>query len=389
MSKLYSVRPDEITAFCQELVRCQSLSGEEKPAAEAVANKMHTLGYDQIYQDDYGSTIGVLNGHRPGRTVVFDAHLDIVPVDTPELWTPPPFGGYFDGTRIWGRGACDAKGCLAAFVCALGHLPRDRYAGKIVISASVGEEMIEGLALSELVREHSPDFVVIGAPTNFCIATGHKGRAGLQVTTTGVAAHTSQPEQGANAVYRMMDAVERIRAIALPDDDRLGSGVNALIEIISSPYPGTSMVPSGCQARFDRRLVRGETKDSVLADMRRAVSDLNGVRVHFHQVHLTCYTALSVQTDDFHPAWAVSTQSEIVRKAEQGLRTVEIGPQLCTLPYSTNAVASAGESGIPTMIFGPSCIQQARAVDEFVEVDQLVRGAEAFAAIASALLQSE
>ena len=252
-----------------------------------------------MYQDDYGSAIGVLHGTRPGRTLIFDGHLDVVPVNTPELWTHPPFGGEFDGVRIWGRGACDMKGSLAAFVCALGHLPRDAFAGRIIVSAGVGEEMIEGMALAELLKQHPADFVVIGEPTSFCLGIGHKGRAGLQIVTTGVPAHTSHPERGVNAVYRMIEAITRIREIDLPKDEILGQGVNELVDIISSPYPGTSMVPSGCQARFDRRLVRGETKESVLRDMRQAVAGLQGVEVNFHQARLTCYTAVSVQVDDF------------------------------------------------------------------------------------------
>lgn len=380
---------DEIIAFCQELVRCPSLSGEEKTAAEAVQNKMRDLDYDEVYQDDYGSAIGVLHGTRPGRTLIFDGHLDVVPVNTPELWTHPPFGGEFDGVRIWGRGACDMKGSLAAFVCALGHLPRDAFAGKIIVSAGVGEEMIEGMALAELLKQHPADFVVIGEPTSFCIGIGHKGRAGLQIVTTGVPAHTSHPERGVNAVYRMIEAITRIREIDLPKDEILGQGVNELVDIISSPYPGTSMVPSGCQARFDRRLVRGETKESVLRDMRQAVAGLQGVEVNFHQARLTCYTAVSVQVDDFHPAWVIPPDSEIVQRAQRGLQAAQIEPKVCTLPYSTNGTASAGELGLPTIIFGPSSIEQAHAVDEFVEAEQLMRGAEAFAAIACALLKPE
>jgi len=361
----------EVCGLCRELVRCQSPSGQEKAVADLVRREMQMLGYDEVVRDSLGSIVGVVRGGRPGPVVLFDAHMDVVPVTTPEDWRHPPYSGEQAEGRIWGRGATDIKGSLAAALVAIGTLPRDGLAGSVVMSASVGEEMVEGLALGRVLADHPADMVVICEPTGLRIGLGHKGRAGLVVTARGLAAHSSRPELGSNAVYKMMEAVSRIRRLALHQDDLLGRGVNELVEIISSPYPGTSMVPDRCVARFDRRLVRGETQESVLDEMRRALAGLEAVEVGYHRAELHCYTGRSLVVDDFHAAWAVSPESEIARRARRGLGQAGLRVESYLAPYCTNGAVSAGEMKLPTLIYGAGRIEDAHAVSESVGVDDL------------------
>jgi len=375
----------EAVSFAQELIRRPSLSGQEHDVAELVAREMAMLGYDEVTVDELGSVVGALAGTGPGPTALFDAHMDVVPVTEPEAWRHGPFSGDLAEGRLWGRGSTDVKGNLAAAVLALGALPRDAFAGRLVMAASVGEEMIEGLALSHILGRIQADAVVVCEPTGLNLAIGHKGRTGVVVEARGRAAHTSRPELGVNAVYRMIGAISRIRAVPPRHDPLLGDGVNELVEIVSDPYPGTSMVPAGCSVRFDRRLVRGETAETVLGEMREAIEGLDEVSARLHRVCFECYTGRSFTVDDFHAAWALDEGHPLVRRALKGLQEANLPARTFLAPYSTNAAASAGELGIATVIYGAGEIADAHVVNESVSIEALQTAYRGYQALALAI----
>ncbi|MCU0490803.1 MAG: YgeY family selenium metabolism-linked hydrolase [Chloroflexaceae bacterium] len=377
----------QVIALCQELVQAESLAGREAAAAAVVARWMERLGYDEVWTDRFGSVIGRRRGSGPGSNLHFDGHIDTVPATSLERWTHPPYGGVLAEGRIWGRGSSDMKGPDAAMICAGAFVPRESFCGSITVSASVGEEELEGPALAAILAEHPADMVIIGESSELKIGIGQKGRAGVQVRTSGVPAHSSRPEEGVNAVYRMLEAVNRIRAIPAPPDELLGPGINELVEIVSAPFPGTSIVPDGCRARFDRRLVRGETRASVLHMFREALAGLEGVEVDYLQVTIPCYTGDAIVSDDFHPAWATPRDAVLVHAAEAALRTCGLPVDYFTARYCSNGSASAGELGIPSLILGPSSPALAHIVDEYIEVDQLLKGTEVYMALAAELLR--
>lgn len=385
--RLNETQQQQLITLCQELVRAQSLAGREHAAAQVAEHWMRHLGYDRVWTDEYGSVIGQRYGSGNGPNLHFDGHLDTVPATTPEQWTYAPYGGELHDGRIWGRGTSDMKGADAAMICAGAFLPRDAFAGTITVSTSIGEEELEGPALAAILQQHPADIVIIGEASDLRIGIGQKGRAGIRVQTFGRAAHSSQPEDGINAVYRMLDTVARIRAIPAPQDELLGPGLNELVEIVSSPYPGTSIVPDGCYVRFDRRLVRAETRESVLAPIQAALVGLDGVAIDYLQVSLPCYTGATLVSDDFHPAWETPRTSPLVKAAEVALDRVGLPVSYFTARYCSNGSASAGEMGIPTLILGPSSPALLHIVDEYIEVDQLVRGAEVYMALATEVLR--
>ncbi|MGB8646032.1 MAG: YgeY family selenium metabolism-linked hydrolase [Anaerolineae bacterium] len=376
---------DEVVAFTQELVRLPSLPGQEREVARAVEAKMRALGYDEVWIDGFGSVAGIRRGTEPGPTILFDSHSDTVEITSPQDWTYAPFGGELSQGKIWGRGSTDMKGALAGTVVALGRLPRTEFRGTLAVSGSVGEEVLEGAALSHVMARIHPDFVVICEPSECKLGIGQKGRTGVWVSTTGRAAHTSNPHLGDNAVYKMIPVIERLRAMPLPQDEILGQGVMELAEIQSFPFPGKSIVPDGCRARFDRRLMRGETMESVLDSFRRALVGLDGWSVEYTTARVDCYTGQALEQPDFFPAWALDQTSEWYRLAVRGLESAGLAPEHFVAPYCANGSYSAGVAGIPTLIFGPSTIKLAHAVDEYIEVEELLRGAAGFVGLAREL----
>lgn len=376
----------ETIAFCRELVRHPSLPGQEGAVAEVVARQMRMLGYDSVQRDEVGNVVGIVRGRHPGRRVLIDAHMDVVPVTEPETWRFGPFSANEAEGAIWGRGANDNKGPLAAAVMAVAALiGSDELCGEIAVAATVGEEMVEGFATAHVLAGYPADWVVVCEPTERRLAIGHKGRCGLVLTASGVAAHSSQPELGVNAVYRMMEAVQRVRALPLQSDERLGRGVDELVEIVSAPFPGTSMVPAGCTARFDRRLVRGETPESVLAELRQAVAPVEGVAVRYHENRLTTYTGYGYQGDDFHAAWCLAPDAEMVQRGRAALQSVGQGGEIFAAGFCTNGAATAGDLGLPTVIYGPGSVAMAHVVDERMDVGELLAGVAGYRALALSL----
>ena len=364
---------DEVIAFTQELVRRYSPPGQEGETARVVGEKLIELGFEDVYVDRLGSVIAYRRGKEGGPRVLVDAHMDVMAVHDPAAWSMDPFGGEIRDGKIWGRGSTDIKGGLAAAACAIGGLAQEDFSGTIIFSASVGEEKLEGVALREFVPETQPDFALICEPTTTRLGVGQKGRAEYWIEVQGTPAHTSRPELGDNAIYRAIEIVRAVRGIPPQLDNLLGPGVTELIEIISSPFPGECMVPFGCRLRFDRRLVSGETRQSLMDELSAALAGFDRWKAGFQPDGFTTYTGVELRNEQFYPGWSIPQDSPWLRKAIRGMQAAELDQKTLALPYCTNASHTAGEAGVPTLIFGPSTIRLAHIVDEYVEIDELMR----------------
>ncbi|MEZ4582854.1 MAG: M20/M25/M40 family metallo-hydrolase [Caldilineaceae bacterium] len=142
---------DRLISFTQALVQRPSLSGEEAQVAARVEEEMRALGFDAVDTDAYGNVIGVVNGAQPGKTLLFDAHTDTVGISPGVPWDRDPFSGAVADGAIHGRGAADMKGALAAMVHAAAAVDRSALRGRVVVSASTLEEVLEGVALEQVM----------------------------------------------------------------------------------------------------------------------------------------------------------------------------------------------------------------------------------------------
>ena len=352
-----------VVELCRELVRIPSPSGQEGELAKFVAERMQALGM-RVEIDRYGSALGIRQGHKPGPTLILDAHLDTVPVTNAAEWQHAPCGGEIEQGRLWGRGSADTKGSLAAMICAAASVPENAFSGTLIVSASVCEENMTTGALEFILTNHPADFVVVGEPTSLQLGIAQKGRAGLMVEALGRSAHSSRPELGDNAIYKMMEAISRIRALPLPFDPDMGNGICELIEIDSEPKPSIGTVPHRCTARLALRLLPGESKQTVLERIESAMSGMEGVSLNFAEFTQTCWTGQSITLVEFVPAWK-NPDSALQRQLLETLHTKSFAA-----PYTTNASASAIQ-GIPTFLLGPGAIDQAHTVDEWISLDQL------------------
>ena len=236
---------DKVVELCRDMVQIRSYSGEERALADYLEMFFQKEGVS-VVRDECGNVIAHLQGTMPGPTVLFDGHIDTVPVENEREWTYPPFGGEIHNGCLYGRGATDMKGPLAASICGVlkyyntckGNFPRQIY-----ISCVVHEECYEGVAARSVSARVKPDYVVIAEPSGMTLKLGQKGRAEIQVETFGKAAHSSNPQVGVNAVYHMLELISAVRSLPVVEEPTLGKGILELTDIVSSPYPGASVVP--------------------------------------------------------------------------------------------------------------------------------------------------
>ncbi|TWH52052.1 YgeY family selenium metabolism-linked hydrolase [Sporomusa sp. KB1] len=388
-------REQKIISICQALLQKKSYSGEEAGVAETLRDIFIELGYDEFFVDTYGNIIGEIRGKQPGKSLLFDAHIDTVPVVDASQWKHDPFGGELSRGRIYGRGASDMKGALSAMVAAAGFFAADcgkNFAGRIYVAGVVHEECFEGIAARQISKRVNPDYVVIGEASELNLKIGQRGRAEIVVETFGKPAHSANPQTGINAVYKMADAIQQIRKLPLVEHLVLGQGIMELTDIKSSPYPGASVVPDYCRATYDRRLLVGETKESVLAPLTQLLRTMQeadpkfDARVSFATGSEQCYTGEAITGERFFPGWLYEKTDEFVQAALKGLKSAGLEPDITQYSFCTNGSHYAGEAGIKTIGFGPSRENLAHTIDEYIEVEQLVQAAAGYYGIIKSVL---
>lgn len=394
-----SARREELVNLCREFVKIPSPSGHERQLAGFVRECMSSLGFDDVRVDYYGSVTGSMD-FGDGPCLVLEAQLDHVNVDDPFKWQYYPFGGFLSDGKIYGRGATDQKGSLAAMLCAAAFLKDDwgkRLSGRLVVSATVHQERFEG-ASSRLVDETwSPDFVVTGEASGLALERGQRGRAEIVVEVAGKPAHSARPEYGINAASRMASLVCLLSESFSPaKDDFLGEGILELTNLVSFPQNSTGQVPSSCRAVFDRRLLPGESRTDVLQQVRRILKEA-GERIPGLKAQAwipdaadRCYTGARISGDHFAPAWLFPEDHPFITTCLEGLAKAALEPKLAKGPgFGTNGCYYGGVKGVPTVVFGPSGENLAHVDDEYIEVDELVAGCRGYYGISAEVLSRE
>ncbi|MTI60224.1 MAG: YgeY family selenium metabolism-linked hydrolase [Firmicutes bacterium] len=373
---------------CQEIIRLKSESGQEEKVASYIKNVMDRLGFDKSWIDDYGNVIGQITGEGE-QCILLEGHMDTVGVERPELWNYDPYGGEIANNKLYGRGTSDMKAALMAMVYAAAAFieNKDKLKGNIVVVGIVFEEVFEGIAQGKILDKIDPDLLIIGEASSLQLCIGQRGRAEIKVTTFGKNAHSSSPDAGINAVSKMINFLQEIEKIKLPVDDFLGPAIMVLTDIKSAPYPGKSVIPDCCTVTFDRRLLPGETEETVLKpveDIFEALQEQDKdfqAEVEIVEAKAECYTGKVIGGKRFFPGWLFKEEDTFVRKAHQELISAGFDGQLSHYSFCTDGSQSAGIRGIPTLGFGPSLEELAHVVDEYIETEQIYQAYRGYQAI--------
>ena len=306
-----------------------------------------------------------LPGKNANQRVVLEAHMDTVSTLGMSM---PPFEPVRNGNRIYGRGACDVKAGLAAMMHAMREMQMsgEQPPAEVWLAAVIDEEhryrgvlaLLEQLPAGESEQQ---TVTIVAEPTDCRIAIANKGVLRWQVVTHGVAAHSSKPHTGRNAIIEMMKVVELLQ----DDADQLTEMTHPLV---GSPTLCISMIEGGRQINFvpdrctlslDRRLLPGESPQAVLEHYRQMVAALPEVHVEFE---------LPLISDE---AFDTDINAPVVQTAIQVAGIVGSESRPAGVPFGCD-ITKLSRAGIPGIIFGPGSIDQAHGAFEYVDIDQVI-----------------
>ncbi|MGM8937909.1 acetylornithine deacetylase [Psychrobacter glaciei] len=320
------------------------------------------------------------NADDVNHGLVLSGHTDVVPVDGQD-WTSEPFTATIRGDKLYGRGACDMKGFIA---CALTMLPQAvklSNAGQLRrplhLALSFDEEigcLGAPLILADLkARGITPDYCIVGEPTNMAMVVAHKGIAVYRCRVHGKSAHSSLIAQGVNAISYASRLVGFVDTLAEELSARNGALEDG-DEIFTVPYStlsvgtihggtATNIVPNLCEFTFDYRNLPHMTQDDVLEPIQAKIAELNA------QMQARApETGIELMQEESVPAMTDNDSAEL-----QSLIAALTGDdERHKVAYATEG-GQFTNAGIPTIICGPGSIEQAHKADEYVELNEIVR----------------
>jgi len=304
---------------------------------------------------DRPNLIATFAGRDATRSVMFEAHGDTVGGDA-------PFAASVRDGRLYGRGTCDTKGAMTAMLLGIrAVLDCDGRLPVTVQFVSTCDEEIGATGAHALVAGgFRADWAVIGEPTELQIVHAHRGAARVTIRTSGVAAHSSTPERGVNAIYKMRAVLERLeRWQPVARHPLLGAPTLSVGTIRGGTQ--VNVVPAACEIEVDRRLVPGESVEAVVAEM------IGNLDVH-------------AEVTAFYPPLNQDPAGPVAQALAAACRGVLGRTEFAVAPYASNAGVFQA-AGIPSVVFGPGASAQAHSREEFVELAQVTQAAEVYAAV--------
>lgn len=375
-------------AFLREILRLPSLPGEEGDVARRVEAEMESLGFDGVEVDRAGNVVGRLEGRGDAPSVLFLTHLDVVDSGDPDDWEHPPFAAEVADGRVWGRGAVDIKGPLAAQVHgaarAAAGADGDAPPGDVWVAAVVGEE-VGGLGARHLVGRLGADLVLVGEPSSNELRRGHRGRAEIEVRFGGRSAHASAPERGVNPLFPLARFLRRLPELDLPEHAELGRATVAPT-LVRTDQRSANVIPGEVVLTLDCRLVPGqraeELRDRVAALVRGEAFAGDDVGVAIPSRARRSWTGYEAEFPADNPAFVLPVDHPALRSAADVLEE-PLGrrPPIGVWGFATDGGHFARE-GHTVVGFGPGDERLAHTVRESLAVAELEEAVEACAALA-------
>ncbi len=364
----------EVLLLTQELLRFNTINppGQEKACADFLADRLEGSGFEvEAYEFSPGrpNLIARLRGSGDELPLCYAMHMDTVPLGDSQ-WTRDPFSGEVDGDRLYGRGASDMKGGIAA--CVVSAIEMAKYPNRkadILLVITAGEETgCEGAAYVASLNGVLGDSggLVIAEPTSNKIFTGHKGALWLELKTRGLAAHGSMPAEGKNAIYPAAGAVLKLRGVDLgyPPHPVLGTATLNVGTIAGGTK--INMVPDQAVIHVDIRTVPGRTSDETISHLKNILGP--GVEMNT----LLDFDAVATDPDN---EWIQEVSAVLSNYSG------ETAPPK-GLPYFTDAaLLTPAFNSAPTIILGPGEPELAHKTDEFCLVPRLSEAVEIYTEI--------
>jgi acetylornithine deacetylase len=402
---------DRLIEDLRSLVRIPSITGSEEAVATWAAEALRDLGlHVEVVSPDPAAiradpdwpgeemprtalpvVIGRA-GRDGGRRIILSGHLDVVPPGDPATWTTDPWAADIRDGALYGRGACDMKGGVAAILAAVRTLRSagdlDRLAGELVVALVPSEEDGGQGTMAAIRAGVTGDLAIITEPSNLDIVVAHAGAITFRLTVPGRAAHASQRREGVSALDKLF-----VLAQALEADEarRNGAETDPLMTVLGLPYPTIIGIVSGgewastvldrvvADGRYGVRL--GQSAAAAEADLRAAIAaacaDDDFLRDHPATVEITGGRFGSARVPSDHPL--------PVGLADVAERVMGRRPALLGEPYGADMQMFVNVGDTPCVMFGPGDVKVAHSADEHVPLAEV----EACAAVLAAWVRQE
>lgn len=389
---IHHVNQEALVSFTQQLIRIKSVYDPEVPGAneEAVARfvaetleKMGLSVHMEEVEPGRPNVIAVLEGQEPGNTLLMEGHTDVVTAGDPEEWTVDPFGGEMKEGRIYGRGACDTKGNLAAAVMAVKAIQDSGipFKGKILLCIPVDEEglMLGIKAFIERGWADEVDAAIICEPeeNNLCIT--QKGALRIAIRVLGKMAHGAMPLAGINPNWGMAAIITKLEQMQQKEIQRLGKddflGYPSITPtILRAPRKGEAqinVIPKESYTTLDIRTIPGQEHPLMIQEFQEMLDNLAAERPDFKA---------EMEILEERPWTKTDINEPVVQAMDKAYRHITgREPIYNGVPGATDGTFLHALKGIPIITTGAGDRLIPHQADEYVDIDELVEASQLFA----------
>lgn len=386
------IREEELVYLARELVRIPSVydpqeaDANERRVAEFLYRTLREMGFE-VYIEEVApgrpNVIAFLNGALPGKTILLEGHTDVVTPGDVSLWSHDPFGGEIVGRRLYGRGACDTKGNLAAAIIAAKAVRDSRvsFCGRVMLCIPVDEEGLM-IGIKEFIRRGWADGVdgaIICEPVDNNICLDIKGAIRLLVRVKGKMAHGCMPYAGINPNIGMAVSILRLRDLEREEQARLGKhrylGYPTITPtVVSSPSSGKgqlNVVPEDSLIAYDIRTIPEQDEDELITKIQRTLERVKDEVEDFKY---------ELEVIERRPCVSTDPDNPLVKAVDKAYRSVTgREPPYNGVPGATDGTFLRAWKGIPVVVVGAGGREVPHQVDEYVDIDQLVETTRIYA----------
>ncbi len=377
---------DEIARLTRDLVRFDTTNppGNERQAVEYIAAYLEPYGFEaQLLDHEPGraTLLARLKGKGARGAMVFNGHVDVVPVGAGS-WQHPPFEGVIDDGKVWGRGSADMKGGVAAMMVAAkaiaqSNLPLE---GDLILAATAGEEvdMIGAFRLAELPEATKWQAVIISEPTSNQLGLAERGVLWIEITTYGKTAHGSTPHLGVNAVMMMVKLLSEFEKLAIPFEPHavLGDFTSSVNTIQGGVK--VNVIPDQCSVMVDMRTLPGQDHNELLGRLEDFLRRLEAEIPHFKASIRVIHELPPAETSPHVPA--------VQKFLSAAKKAVGIQVPIVKVPFATESAIFVPALQVPTLIIGPGDPALAHQPNEYIEIGSMEIAARLYTAAAVELL---
>lgn len=380
------ITSNEISELASELIKIQS---DEKVGEKEICgflfDYLKALGFSVEIQDvlhNRPNIIARINGDSNGESLMFNGHLDTVPISNIENWKSEPFNPVIKNNKLFGRGATDMKGGIASIIIAIKKFIEEngKFNGEIIFVGVMGEET-EGLGSEKLIEQGiRANMAIVGEPSDGNIYRAHKGTLWFDLKTYGITGHSSQIKTTSNnAIQNMSFFIDEISKMN-SELEKINSFVGHPTINIGKITGGIkqNIIPDECVISIDRRLLPNEDPNVVINDITKRLQHLEerDERLKFN-----------INIKMIREGTEISESEKIVSVVNNAIKLVlKTDPDISGMQATTDMSILVNKGKIPTVIYGPGYIKQAHTDNEFIELNQLVDSSKVYTVILSELL---